>query len=106
MKKIASITTDDAEYGFRLAGIIQSIADKKDLITVLKKISKDPDIGLIIIDERLLDAGAEEKIREIEQRWDGVLLFLPSPERAEVEIEDYAIRLMRRAIGYHVRLKV
>jgi hypothetical protein len=31
---------------------------------------------------------------------------LPSPERAVEEIEDYASRLIRRAIGYHVRLKI
>ena len=36
----------------------------------------------------------------------GILLVLPSPEKLPAEVEDYAARLIRRAIGYHVRLNV
>ena len=52
------------------------------------------------------DMRGGERLREIEHAWQGILLVLPSPERPEVEIEDYAVSLIRRAIGYHVRLRV
>ena len=45
-------------------------------------------------------------LRELEQAWNGVLLVLPSPEKPPAEVEDYAARLIRKAIGYHVRLNV
>ena len=66
----------------------------------------DPDNGLVIIDERLVQNSVEERIREREEGWPGILLVLPSPEKLPPEVEDYAARLIRRAIGYHVRLNV
>lgn len=106
MKKIAFITPADAEFGFRLTGTDQYIADKDNLIVVLKGVAADPDTGLIMIDERLIDSETEEMMKDIERSWHGILLVLPSPERAAAEIEDYASRLIRRAIGYHVRLNI
>ena len=38
----------------------------------------------------------------MEDRWYGIFLILPAPERA-FEVEDYAVRLIKRAIGYRVR---
>ncbi len=106
MKKIAFITSEDAEYGFKLTGVNQYIAKKETIISMLEKIIREPDTGLVIIDERLVTGSAGERLREIEHAWQGVLLILPSPERPEVEIEDYAVSLIRRAIGYHVRLRL
>lgn len=106
MKKVAFITPTDAEYGFRLTGAIQHSSEKQDMIDTLRKLMQEPETGIIMIDERLLTPKSEAQLKEIEQTWSGILLVLPSPERPEVEIEDYAVRLMRRAIGYHVRLRV
>lgn len=106
MKKIVFITPADAEFGFRLTGTDQHIADKGNLMTVLKDTAADPDTGLIIIDERLMSSETEGMMKDIERSWHGILLVLPSPERAGAETEDYASRLIRRAIGYHVRLNI
>jgi len=73
---------------------------------VLQGVMAEPDIGLVILDERLLSGTVEEQIREAEPSWAGILLVLPSPEKLPAEAEDYAARLIRRAIGYHVRLNV
>jgi len=64
----------------------------------------DPDCGVVVIDERLLAGMSEERFREMEKRWFGVLIVLPAPEKVEEEGVDYAERLIRRVIGYHVRL--
>jgi len=105
LKKIAFITPLDAEFGFRLAGISQHITGQEDAEETLRKIMSEPDIGLIILDERMLPAIDEEKRREWERRWQGILLVLPAPGKPTAESEDYAARLIRRAVGYHVRLK-
>jgi V/A-type H+-transporting ATPase subunit F len=73
---------------------------------MLKKTMAEPETGLIIIDERLVTGMPEERLRELEQGWNGILLVLPSPVKPPAEVEDYAARLIRRAIGYHVRLNV
>jgi V/A-type H+-transporting ATPase subunit F len=106
MKKIAFITPKDSEFGFLLAGVNQYVTGKEDFIPMLKSILLDPDTVLVIVDERLVRDGNEEKMKEIENAWHGILIVLPSPERPVEEIEDYASRLIRRAIGYHVRLKI
>jgi V/A-type H+-transporting ATPase subunit F len=105
MKKIAFITPPDAEYGFALTGITQHAVDAGEAEGKLRDVMGDPDNGLVIIDERLMKGITEEKLREMEHGWSGIFLVLPSPEKAAPEEEDYAARLIRRAIGYHVRLK-
>ena len=112
MKKIAFITPRDVEYGFSLAGVPQYAVEAPEFDRTLKKTMDDPENGLVIIDERLVgdgrDAGgaSEERMRELEQAWHGILLVLPSTVKPPPETEDYAARIIRRAIGYHVRLKL
>lgn len=106
MKKIVFITPSDAEHGFRLAGMTQEVASGDDAGDVLYRAMAEPDNGLIVLDERLLAAVTEERLRKMEEGWHGILLVLPSPEKLPLEHEDYAARLIRRAVGYHVRLGV
>lgn len=104
MKKIVFITPADARYGFSLAGVGQYTANAETVTDIFAEIIREPEMGLAIVDERLLTTETEEKLRDMERQWQGILLFLPSPDRREGKEEDYAARLMRRAIGYHVRL--
>lgn len=104
MKKIFFLTAPDSEYGFSLAGVTQYVTDEKDVEDQLKKLLSRQDTGLVVMDERLLKGINDERLRELEEKWYGVLLILPAPKRAIVEIEDYAHRLIRRAIGYHVKI--
>lgn len=106
MKKIVFITLGDAEFGFQLTGAIQHVAEKENLMDVLNYATADPDAGLLVVDERLLAGSNDDTMREIEKVWSGILVVLPSPERPGAVTEDYALRLIRRAIGYHVRLQV
>lgn len=106
MKKIAFITPEDAEFGFGLAGMSQYVTRQEDAEDLLEKIMSGPDAGLVVIDERMTRGIDDERMREMEDRWSGILLVLPSPVKPAAEVEDYAARLIRKAIGYHVRLKL
>lgn len=106
MKKMLFITTPDADPGFRLAGIDQRIAETHELEDRLVKAVNDPGNALIVIDERLLAGIDDVRLREIERTWAGIMIILPSPVAAPGELEDYAAKLIRRAIGYHVRLRL
>lgn len=105
MKKIVFITTPDAEYGFDLAGVIHYVIQEDELDGRLGTLMADPDTGLVVVDERLIRGIDGKRLREIEERWHGILLILPAPERLE-EVEDFVMGLIKRAIGYHVRLRV
>ena len=106
MKKIIFMTPPDAEPGFLLAGIAHQIIEAADAGAALREATADPDAGLVVLDERLFVSLGEEALREVEKGWTGIVLVMPSPEKLPSEKEDYAARLIRRAIGYHVRLSV
>ena len=106
MKKIVFLTPPDGEFGFQLAGVAQHTATERTADDMVRTFMADENIGLIVIDERLRQGVNEARLRELEKKWHGILLFLPAPERKGAVAEDYALALIRRAIGYHVRLKV
>ncbi len=106
MKKIVFLTGPDAEFGFRLTGVNHQVTKEEELEGMLRKMMAEPETGLVVVDERLIGGVAESRLREMESRWYGMLLVLPAPEKFAAEIEDYAMRLIKRAIGYHVRLKL
>lgn len=104
MKKIVFITPPDARYGFSLAGVTQIIAAPEQAEAAVGQTMADPDCGVLVLDERLLEGGDEERLIEMDKRWAGVLVILPAPEPGGQMAEDYAQRLIRRVIGYQVRL--
>jgi len=106
MKKVVFITPPDAEFGFKLGGVPQVVVETAATEGALKEAMDSVDTGLVIVDERLLSGMTEERMRSLEHGWPGILLVLPSPLKPPPDVEDYAARLIRRAIGYHVRLKV
>jgi len=106
VKKVIFLTEPVARLGFGLAGIDQYIAEPQELEDILGKAMGDPENGLIVIDERLTAGIDEERMREIEGAWHGVIVVLPSPLAGPGETDDYAARLIRKAIGYHVRIRL
>ncbi len=107
MKRILFLTPPGARYGFSLTGVLQRCAQPGKAGEILDGVLEDPEIGLVIVDERLLAEIGEDRWLGMEKRWGGILIVLPAPEKgAEEGVEDYALRLVRRAIGYHVRLNL
>jgi V/A-type H+-transporting ATPase subunit F len=106
VKKVIFITEPVARFGFNLTGIDQYVAEPQELEDILGKAVSDPENGLIVIDEHLTTSIDAERMREIEAAWHGVIVVLPSPLTGPGEMEDYAARLIRRAVGYHVRIRL
>ncbi len=104
MKRIVFITPEDARFGFAMAGVQQVICRAEQLEATLTTVLAEPETCLVIVDERLIGHMPEERFHEMEKRWSGILMVLPAPEAGRPPGEDYALRLIRRAIGYQVRL--
>lgn len=104
MKRIVAITPPDAGNGFACCGAVQIAVTPGEASLALRRALSDPESGVVILDERLLGGVGEEELKSLEQRWPGVLVILPSPDAGGVA-EDYAVRLIRRAVGYHVRVR-
>lgn len=104
MRQIVFITAADASHGFGIAGARQYTVGPAEAEQTLMRVMADPESGVIAIDERLLAGIEDKRFKELERRWFGILLVLPAPEKMRTEAEDYAMRLVRQAIGYHVRI--
>jgi len=101
MKHVIFITSADASPGFQLAGLEQIPATKDTVTDLLRQNTRNNDIGLIVVDERLLDGTTREEFNRLDKLRPGKIATLPSPEFAET---DLALEIIRQAIGYHIRM--
>lgn len=106
MKKILVATPHDAAGGFAIAGVVQREAAASRMPAVIDAAVADRGVGVIGIDERLIDAASQEHLRDIERSCNGVIVVLPAPGTPARPEEDYARRLIRRAIGYQVKVQL
>lgn len=104
MKQIVLVTPNDATHGFRLAGVRHLTATATEVGALLLELSRDARNGIVIVDERLADRSARERMHDLDQRWNGLVVVLPAPQKVTRTEEDYVLQLIRRAIGYQVRL--
>lgn len=104
MRQVVVMTPPDARFGFALTGVRQRALLPEQFPPELKALLEDRGVGLVVVDERLASGAMQANLREMERRWPGLVVMLPAPrEGARVE-EDYVLRLIRRALGYQVRL--
>ena len=106
MKRIVAATPADTGGGFGLAGIRHVVHESRELHDTLLALAGDLTTGVFIVDERLIDQKLQQRLDAIDRCWPGLVVVLPGPAMAKRDEEDYALRLIRRAIGYQVRLTV
>lgn len=105
MKRVVFITPEGLPHGFAAAGFEQlAVADAAAGQTLVATVA-DKNVGVVIVDERLLTAIGEAALEQTRRRWDGILLVLPAPSDSETSGEDYLQQLIRRALGYHIRIR-
>jgi len=105
-KRLVFFTEKDAQYGFSLAGFEQQVCGSEELETLLEQFTQNPEYGLFVIDERLVTESIDKRLREMERGLDLVFIIMPPPATMEAKREDYAERLLRKAIGYHIQLDI
>lgn len=106
MSEVVFITADDARYGFSLAGTQQLTTAPEQAEELLCRTISDSSVAVVVIDERLVQSIESRRFSELERHWRGLLVTLPTPERDVRGEEDYLQRLIRRVLGYHVRLQL
>ncbi len=94
--------------GYRLAGLTVVEVGSPALTTGrLDEIASDADVKIILIEQRLLDAVPAAVRRAVDRRAVPVIVPIPAPNFAQTAsgAESYIVELLRRAIGYRVRLQ-
>ena len=97
--------------GFALAGLRAVPATTTAAAALrLRELMREPDTGVVLVEERLHDALPVEVRRRLARRPLPMVVPFPGPawaERAEGAegAEAYVIELLRQVIGYRVRLR-
>ena len=106
---VRAICRRETALGLALAGVAPiEAATGADAAAVLARLSTTPARGgVVLIEQALYDALPAAARRQIRRDGTPVLMPFPGPVAAEGEArpEDELLDILRRAIGYRVRLK-
>ncbi len=105
--RLAVITTPQSSTGFVLAGV--SVFPEGDGASAGRRIEllmSESDAGVVMIEEALYRDLPEDLMRMIRHQAIPVIIPIPGPSwGVESTAHDYIVNILRRAIGYRVRLQ-
>ncbi len=105
--RLAVITTPQSSAGFVLAGV--SVFPETDGTSAARRIEllmSEPEAGVVMIEEALYRELPDDLKRVISHQAIPVVIPIPGPSwGAESTAHDYIVNILRRAIGYRVRLQ-
>ncbi len=111
MSRILALVRHDLGAGFSLAGIdVSAVADARELRSALRGAVEGTRYGMVVVEEELM-AGLEESDRAAFAAVTVPLVIevpggLEWMEAAGEPQEDYVARLIRRAVGYQLNIKL
>jgi|SRR3989338_3079673 len=94
MVRIAVLGGSEFTVGFQLAGIKDTIEASNNPINDIENLKSRKDIGIVVVDEKILENLEQHQRIEIEDSVDPV--FIPVSAKAE---QDSLKRLIKKSIG-------
>jgi vacuolar-type H+-ATPase subunit F/Vma7 len=108
MRNIVALVDGDMALGFRLAGIGGKAAETpEELQRSSESLLADPEVRLVLVDESLFRQLPERLQRKLADSRSPVFVPIPAfrPSEGALKPEEYVARLMRRAIGYQIKIR-
>jgi V/A-type H+-transporting ATPase subunit F len=93
--------------GFELAGVRTLVASSgTEAAAWLARLREEAEVGVVFLEQELLAALPERARRDLERATLPIVVPFPSPRREEAppSAEDRVLEILRRAVGYRVRL--
>ncbi len=106
--RVRVLSSPASAAGFRLAGLaVDEVRAPREAGERLTAAAAQPDVGIILMEQALLDAVPEIVRRGVEARAVPLLVPIPNPSWGgkAVDAEAFILELLRRAIGYRVKLQ-
>ncbi|WP_447974708.1 V-type ATP synthase subunit F [Nitrospira sp. Kam-Ns4a] len=108
MARLRVLTDSETALGFRLAGVeVTEVATPAEAGERLLALLRARETGIVIYNEDFVSAVPEPTRTALEESLTPVFFALPVARTAPLgePREDYLARLLRRAIGYQLKLK-
>ena len=101
------VTRPGEGLGFRMAGAAVEEVEQGEVAERFKTLLSDPGLGVVAVEEELLERVPEPLLQKLGREGVPVLLPFTFPRRWEEggRGEEYVATLIRRAIGYHVKIQ-
>lgn len=92
--------------GFELAGLQADTAvDGTAARALLARLTEDPGVGIVLLEDQLQRALPADVVQRLERQPRPLVAAFPSPRfEAAAAAEEAVLEILRRAIGYRVRL--
>ena len=108
MSEIRAVGPAAACAGFALAGVpVSEVSSARDAAAVIAPLLDRSEISVLLVEQGLLDGLGDVERQRLMRTPTPVIVPFPGPvwgERAS-PAEAYVLELLRRAIGYRVRLR-
>jgi vacuolar-type H+-ATPase subunit F/Vma7 len=93
--------------GFALAGFVAETAEEEAMVdATLRSLLQRRELGVVLLEEPLYTALAPDVRAQVDRVAQPVVVPFPGPAwRAAPSAEEQVVELLRRAIGYRVRLR-
>ena len=105
MLKIKVVCQRDKDGGFALAGVdAKACEDASEARQAVVQALDTPDLGVLLIEEKLMSEFDPRLLRRLEASERPLVVSVPLEISAGAERE-YLERVIRRVMGYQVRLK-
>ncbi|MBI5970435.1 MAG: hypothetical protein HY884_04710 [Deltaproteobacteria bacterium] len=102
------ITGKGGSLGFRCAGLpCVEVEDASNISSTLVAVGDEGKIGLVAVEEKLLEKATEAVMRRIKKKGLPIIIPINIPHKwGEVEYgESPVVKLIRKAIGYQIKIK-
>jgi vacuolar-type H+-ATPase subunit F/Vma7 len=106
-QRLVVIASPGLSAGFALAGVpVFEARDGSDAVKQIDHLVDQENTGIIIIDEPLYREIPEEIRRALQRSALPIVIPVPGPDwTTEATAHEYIVEILRRAIGYRVRLQ-
>jgi vacuolar-type H+-ATPase subunit F/Vma7 len=111
LSKVLALVGEDLGAGFALSGVeILRTADPAAARSALEAAFASGAYGIIIIEEELVKGFSEETRKSLRERTIPLVITVPGEmkwrETEGAPADDYVARLIRRAVGYQLNIKL
>ena len=107
MHRVAVICTETLGSGFKLAGTeVRIVHDVETASRQLRQLLADSNYGLVLLEQELMDGLDERMLRAVDANDVPLVVPFPSlkPEAWEQDEREYIQAMVRRAIGFQIRI--
>jgi len=108
LKGLLFITGPDRSLGFRCAGFdVMEVGPAEDVSRIILDIQAEGRYGLVVMEQYLFEAVSEAAMKRVRKRGLPVVIHMDMPRRWEEAgyAESPVVRLIRKAIGYQIKIK-